>query len=264
MTDDASQKITERYNREAQDYQRLWAPVLRVAELRLLDEIADAKPQRVLDVGAGVGVLLPELRRRFPQAFIAGVDRSSGMIALAPAEFPTAVMDATQFAIASSSVDLVCMAFVLFHLRNPLDGLFEARRVLRPHGRIATLTWAKEMDSVAHQICRECLDAYGAPPADPHLQTRLDPLDNPEKVSALLQAAGFGQVRVWDGELSTTFDMDSLLQRFTRMGAPRSRFDGMTPVRQTNCLAAMRRKLFALSPEEFTARGKVVYAIARV
>ena len=264
MIDDSAEKLTQRYNREAQDYQRLWAPVLHPAGLRLLDELADAKPNRVLDVASGVGSLLPDLRRIFGRAFIAGVDRSAGMLGFTPAEFPRAMMDARQLAIASASMDLVIMAFMLFHLDNPLDGLLEARRVLRIGGRVGTLTWAGEMKSLAHGIWNELMDAHGAPQPDPNVEARHGLVDAPEKVDALLRDAGFRTTRAWLGDLTTTFTLETFLERCTRMGAGKARLSGLSPALQIVCVAEARRRLAALPPKGFEARGKIVYGVASV
>jgi SAM-dependent methyltransferase len=264
MIDDSAEKLTQRYNREAQDYQRLWAPVLHPAGLRLLDELADPKPNRILDVATGVGVLLPDLRRMFGSAFIAAVDRSPGMLGLAPAVFPRAMMDASQLAIASASMDLVIMAFMLFHLDKPLDGLLEARRVLRIGGRVGTLTWAGEMESLAHGIWKELMDAYGAPPPETDVQARHAVVDAPEKLDALFRDAGFTTTRAWFGDLTTTFTLETFLERCTRMGAGRARLSGLNAAMQTECVAEARRRLAALPPKGFEARGKIVYGVAVV
>src|SRR2546422_6848514 len=48
MPDPASH-LVERYDREAAAYAELWAPVLRVASLKLLPELAKGHVERVLD-----------------------------------------------------------------------------------------------------------------------------------------------------------------------------------------------------------------------
>src|ERR1700732_4823591 len=74
MLDSPTEKLTNRYNREAHAYRELWAPVLRSAGLGLLHELAQTPVQRILDVGTGVGSLLPDLRAAFPGALVLGVD----------------------------------------------------------------------------------------------------------------------------------------------------------------------------------------------
>jgi trans-aconitate methyltransferase len=263
MIDENAENLTRRYNREARDYQRLWAPVLRPAGLRLVEELSDTPAERILDVAAGVGSLLPDLRDEFPAAFIAGVDRSFGMLALASADFPRAVMDASQSAIASNSIDLVLIAFALFHLSNPMDGLLEAYRVLRSGGRIGTITWAGDLELPAQSVWNECLESHGAPPPDPNTRTGFSKVDTPEKVAALLESAGFRNVRVWLDDLVVTLDMERLFERWTRMGVWKTRFDALNEAAQTACLMEGRERLTALSSEAFQARGKVIYAIAR-
>lgn len=87
-----------------------------------------------------------------------GVDRSHGMLALAPGNTNRAVMDARKLALPAGSVDRVFMAFMLFHLENPLVGLCEVRRVLRGGGRLGTLTWGGELEYRATRIWIDSLD----------------------------------------------------------------------------------------------------------
>lgn len=142
--DERVESLTRRYTEEAGAYQELWAPVLHDVGLGLLRELRGTGPDLVLDVGSGAGTLLPDLQAAFPGARVIGVDRAFGMLQLAPRGPARAVMDAAQLAIAARSVDVALLAFVLFHLPEPRAGLVEARRVLRPGGRVATVTWASD------------------------------------------------------------------------------------------------------------------------
>ena len=262
MQDALAEKVTDRYNREAYAYRDLWGPVLRPAGLRLLQEIADTPAQRIVDVGTGVGLLLPDLRAAFPDAFLLGVDRAPGMLHLAPSGVPLAVMDARQLALPPASVDLVLLVFMLFHLENPVDGLREARRVLRDGGRVGTLTWGGELESNATRIWTECLDAHGAIEADPIAATRHAPVDTPEKMEALLRIAGFTSSHSWADELVTTLDLEHLLSLRTSMGSAKPRFDSLDPPARETCVATARRRMERLADEDFVARGRIVYAVA--
>jgi SAM-dependent methyltransferase len=254
--------LIDRYDREAPDYRDLWAPTLRIAGRRLLRELAGRPADRVLDVATGVGALLPDLRAAFPSACILGVDRSRGMLALVPREFPTAVMDATRLGIAPRSMDLVLLAFVLFHLEEPAAALREARRALRAGGRVACITWAGDLESPACRLWTECLDAHGAPASDPAVTARHDAVDSPSKMEALLGDAGFSGARCWGEDLVDRIGPQRLVELKTRLGSAKPRFDGLAPRSREACLAAARRGLECLGPDDFLARGGVVYSIA--
>ena len=260
--EDPKQSLIDRYDREASAYRELWAPTLRIAGLRLLEKLADTRASRIVDVATGVGSLLPDLRRAFPSSHVFGVDRSRGMLALAPREFPIAVMDAAELGIASGSMDLVLLAFVLFHLETPLHGLREARRILCDGGRIGCMTWAGELQSTAIRIWNESLDLSGASPPDPAAITRHEAVDTPRKMDELLRKAGFSDVRVWEEELASRFDAESLLRLKTKLGSSKPRFDSLAPEASEICLADVRRRMEGLAPDDFLGRGRVVYSIA--
>ena len=256
--------LAARYDREAAAYTELWAPILRKAAARLVDELRGGHVARVLDVGAGVGSLWPDLRAAFPAAFVVGVDRSPGMIGLAPAELPRAVMDARHLALRSGSVDRVILAFVLFHLERPLSGLREARRVLRTGGRVGTVTWAATLESKATRIWIECLDHYGAAAPDPATETRHEEVDTPEKMMKLLDEAGFVSTRSWAETLRTHIDADHLIRLRTSMGSCKPRFDSLDTRAQADCVAVARHRLKKLAPEDFMAQGEIIHALGCV
>lgn len=262
MQDDRTGKLAERYNREACAYRDLWAPILRISGRRLLSEIAGGAVERVIDIGAGVGSLSRDLATMFPSAFVVGIDRSPGMLAVAPAWLPCIVGDARQLPIASGSVDLVLIVFVLFHLEQPVDGLHEARRVLRFGGQVGTVTWGGEFESRASRVWTECLDKYGAAQPDPATQTRHDPVDTSEKMEGLLRAAGFTSIWAWEEDLVSAIDIEHLLNLKTRMGSGKPRFDSLEIAAREACMKDARCRMEALTPAGFVAKGRVVYAVA--
>jgi ubiquinone/menaquinone biosynthesis C-methylase UbiE len=262
VPDESTGKLAERYDRDAQAYRDLWAPILRFAGRELLRELARERARTILDVGTGVGTLLSDLRAAFPGAQVLGVDRSRGMLALAPAASARAVMDATHLAVRSESVDLVLQAFVLFHLEDPALGLYEARRVLRPRGRLGTMTWGAELESRATRTWTACLDEHGAREADPDTLARHELVDTPEKMAALLSAAGFRAERCWAGDLERPLDLETLLRLRTSMASSRQRFESLDPAAREACLASARRRMESFAPEDFVARGRVVRAMA--
>ena len=261
MHDEPTEKLTNRYNREARAYRDLWAPILHVPAGRLIRALQEGSVSLVVDVGSGVGTLLPALREAFPAARVVGVDRSHGMLTLAPSSFPRAVMDATQLAIADDSVDRVVIAFVLFHLEQPADGLKEARRILRPTGRVGTLTWGADLESQALRSWSKCLSDHGAPEPDPAVQTRHEPVNTPLKMEQILVASGFDRSKSWEEELVTRIDLELLLRLKTSMGSEKPRFDALDlPVRKA-CMVEGRRRLRRLAPEDFLARGSVIFGV---
>jgi SAM-dependent methyltransferase len=172
-------------------------------------------------------------------------------------------MDARHLAVGSQCVDLVLLAFILFHLDRPIEGLSEALRVLRPGGQVGTLTWAGNFQSQATRLWSECLDEHGAVRPDSNAVDRNEPVNAPEKIEALLSRVGFVSPRAWIEELAGTLNAEHLIRLRTSMGPDRPRLDSLEPVARQACVSAARRRMERLAPEDFIARGNVVYAIAR-
>lgn len=149
--------IVARYDRDAADYERYWAPVLEQSTYRLLDYVADHAAAtirrtgtlRVLEVGVGTGALLLAALRRWPEATFIATDAAAGMVALARRRVAGAGAGRVTFHVAAAdalpvgeaAVDLVLSTFVLQLVPDRLAALREARRVLVPRGRIAYLSW---------------------------------------------------------------------------------------------------------------------------
>src|SRR6266550_2527324 len=106
MANERDRKLVERYDAHASAYRELWAPTLRLASLPLLRELAGRPVRRAIDVGTGVGALWPDLGAAFPDARVFGLDRSPGMLQIAPTEMARVIADARTLPLASASVDL--------------------------------------------------------------------------------------------------------------------------------------------------------------
>lgn len=262
MANERDRKLVERYDAHASAYRELWAPTLRLASIPLLRELAGTPVRRLIDVGTGVGALRSDLRATFPEALVFGLDRSPGMLQIAPPDMARAVADARALPLASVSVDLALLVFMLFHLSDPIDGLREARRVLRPGGSVGTVTWGSGLESPATRIWTACLDEYGAAPPDPVTEARDELLNTPDKIDALLRAAGFEQIRAWTADLVTVIGLEHLLELKTRMGGEKARFDSLDGGARQDCVASARSRLERLAPGDFTATAQIVYAVA--
>jgi SAM-dependent methyltransferase len=259
---DRDRKLVERYDAHAAAYRELWAPILRLASVQLLRDLAGQPVERLIDVGTGVGALWPDLRLAFPNARLFGFDRSHGMLTHAPRQMARAVADARSLPLQAGSVDLALSVFMLFHLDDPAAGIREARRVVRPGGMIGTVTWGSSLASPATRIWTTCLDERGATAPDPVTRPSDDLLNTPEKMSALLSAGGFDTVRAWADDLVTVLDLEHLLKLRTSMGDEKARFDSLDDQTRSDCLAAARQRLQTLTPTDFMATGTIVYAVA--
>src|SRR5262245_55978673 len=121
-----AETIRSLYTPITSTYDEVWAPLLRVHGLRLLDRASLLGAERVLDLGGGVGALLPAIAERAPAAIVVGCDLTEAMLRLAPKRFPQLAMDCTRNAFADGSFDAIVSTFMLFHVPEPDVALGQA------------------------------------------------------------------------------------------------------------------------------------------
>jgi SAM-dependent methyltransferase len=252
--------IGDYYTANADAYRDLWAPVLEPASVRLLAYLPLAASRSVVDVGTGVGNLLPHLQRAAPNAWIVGVDRSLGMLALAPTQWPLAVADVLALPLVTGVFDIAVLAFMLFHVPDPVAALREVRRVLQANGTIGLSTWGVASSCRANEIWDEGLQEHGAPP-DPALSSR-GLTDTKEKIAGLLEEAGFHapSVDVQPWRLALTVGQFVALK--TTLGAPGRRLAVLSPEAREACISRGRQRLSKLDPDNLVDRDEVIYARA--
>jgi ubiquinone/menaquinone biosynthesis C-methylase UbiE len=255
--------LATRYSLRAEAYDELWSPVIRPVGERLIGHLPLKGSKNIIDVGTGAGALLAGIQRAAPNANILGVDRSEGMLRLARKRHsgPLALMDVQNLALSANRFDAAVVAFVLFHLPHPERCLNEVRRVLKPGGTVGTVTWGAEMFLPANKIWEEELKAAGARVLELPAADNRACCDSQEKVTALLEEAGFIVTRVWSEPLEYRWRPEGHFEYQTRSSS-RLLLESLGAPDREACLRRVRDRLSDLRDDQYTYQGEVVMATA--
>ncbi len=105
--------------------------------------LADAPGRELVDIGGGTGNYALALSGEGWQPTV--VDRSAQMLAQASAKgLQTVRANATRLPFAGASFDAAMLVSMLHHVDDPTQALAEAKRVLRPGGRLAVMLFTRE------------------------------------------------------------------------------------------------------------------------
>ena len=162
-----------------------------VGQRRATLEALDLQPgERVLDIGCGPGYLAAEMAELVgPEGFVQGIDPSPHMLAIAARRalphMELSEGDALSLPVADSSFDAAVATQVYEYVVDMAAALAEARRVLRPGGRLLVLdtdwdsiVWRSSDDERMARV----LHAWDEHLAHPHL---------PRVLPELLATGGF-------------------------------------------------------------------------
>jgi ubiquinone/menaquinone biosynthesis C-methylase UbiE len=265
----------ERFDRFATGYAQYWAPVLAPAVRQLLDEVEPraAEPERILDVGTGTGQLALGALARWPRATVVGVDVSAGMAAVARAEaeralgrqagarFSIEIAPADQVPFEDARFDLAVSSFVYQLVPSRSRAYREARRVLRPGGVLAFVSWLED-DRIFRpdQLFDEILDRLEIEPRS--FDGRPGDLPSVSRAAGELRHAGFADVSSHAGAIEHRFGVDDYVE-FMADFDEESLFDELEPAVRERLETALREELARLTPDEMTMRFPIVFVMGR-
>src|SRR5690349_3634706 len=157
---------------------------------------------RVLDVGCGNGESTRDAARAAVDGSVLGVDLSSQMLGLArrtaAADGITNVefrqIDAQIHPFAAGAFDVVISRMGSMFFGDPVAAFTNLRRALRPGGRLALLTWQRIDENEWMNAFRAALAAGRDLPTPPPEAPSPFAFADPDRVRAILTAAGFVDV----------------------------------------------------------------------
>ncbi len=266
-----------RYDRIADGYARHWAPVIRPAAVRLLDELAPLVPAgapHLLDLGTGTGTLAIEALERWPATRVSGIDASSEMAAWAAREadrrmspeartrFSTTVAFADRLPFADSTFDLAMSSFVLQLVPDRAAALRETRRVLRPGAPFGYVTWLRSHGEVdpPDRVFDEVFEEFGFDPPEP--DSGSGDAASPRAAADGLRRAGFRKVRARADVLVHRWTPRSYVDFMERF-SEESLFDDLVQRERRAVRRRLLERLGALPPRDLRLRLPVVYVTGR-
>ncbi len=133
-----------RWDAHADAYESVFEPLTLGFARQALDRLGPLAGCDLLDVAAGAGGTALEALRRGGR--VTAVDGSATMVRRIAARAPginAQMMDGTALALPDAGFDIGLSCFGVMLVPDPAAGMAELRRVLRPGGRVAIVTWTE-------------------------------------------------------------------------------------------------------------------------
>jgi len=198
-------KIAEKFD--------IWLPYIEPAGTAMLDLLDVQNGQRILDIASGTGEPAITLAKKSSAIEVIGSDAAQGMVAVANEKvkkmglnnirFENMPGDALDFP--DAHFDHVMCRFGLMFFEDPLKGLQEMHRLLKPGGRFAIAVWhtAETMHMMrwSYEAFKEKLPEHQLPPLS--VITRLG---DSAYFESLLQQAGFHDISIQRNTLDYAFE----------------------------------------------------------
>jgi SAM-dependent methyltransferase len=244
----------------AEAYDRFMGRYSRLLSAQLADLAGVEGAQRVIDVGCGPGALTTELVARVGAASVTAVDPSAPFVEAARArhaDVDVRQASAERLPFADGEFDAALAQLVVHFMADPIAGLAEMARVVRPDGVVAACVWdhggGQGPLSPFWKAARE-LDA------DAEDESQLAGVREGHLVE-LFQAAGLRDIE--PAVLTASLEhpsFDDWWEPFTRGVGPAGAYTtGLDPERQVElrerCRAQLPDAPFTLTARAWAARG---------
>lgn len=159
---------------------------------------------RALDVGCGFGDTAIELAHLVGQTGeVVGIDCCDAFLDIARTEVVASGLKNVRFmrgdaevALPADNFDFVFARFGTMFFANPVAGLRNMRRALRPGGRMVHIVWRNRADNPWLSMARDVVLQFLPPPGEDALTCGPGPFSmaNEETVRGMMKAAGYDQI----------------------------------------------------------------------
>jgi SAM-dependent methyltransferase len=150
-----SDPVQTEYSRLAKRYDSRWSSYVNATIGETLNRLEINQGERILDLGCGTGVLIQRLLQVSPEIEVFGIDTSAEMLEIAKQKLPESVElkvgSADNLPFPSNYFDIVISTSAFHFFRDPSQALQEAKRVLKPNGRLVITDWC--YDYLTCKIC---------------------------------------------------------------------------------------------------------------
>lgn len=199
--------MRDQWNRHAKgwsDSSAVIRPWLHEATQAMLGMANIKTESHVLDVAAGAGDQTLDIARRVgPAGHVLATDLSPDILRFAAENaaaaghrnVATRVCDGEDLAVEAAQFDAAVCRLGLMFFTDPLRGLHEMARALKPGGGICTMVFSTpEANPCVAILMSTALKHAGLPPRDPYQPGGLLSLGKPGLTDELFRKAGFNQV----------------------------------------------------------------------